>query len=133
MFYRYPLTVPASTPATDPVETTMYLAHGIIHQVEIGFPPGCAALVHVAIFRFEHQAWPTNPDHDFAWDDYNIVIRSEAFGLTTRPYQLTLRAWSEDNTFPHTIVCRIGIKPPELHRPGSWVARLLKGESGDEA
>lgn len=131
MFYRYSLTVPASTLVSAPATTIMYLAHGIIHQVEVGFPPGCAALVHVAIFRFEHQAWPTNPDGDFAWDDYNVVIRQENFGLVHRPYTLSLRAWSEDTVYPHTIACRIGIKKPELHRPGSWVARLLKGEWGE--
>jgi len=111
----------------------MHLVHGIIHQVEVGFPPGCAGLVHVAIFRFEHQAWPTNPDDEFAWDDYNVKIEREFFGLTTRPYELTLRAWSEDSTFAHTITCRLGLKPPELHRPGSWVGRLLRAEAGDEA
>lgn len=128
MFYRYSLTVPANTPSTAPIATTMRLSHGIINQIEIGFPPGCAGLVHVSIFHFEHQAWPTNPDNDFAWDDYNVTIRNEAFGLVTRPYNLTLRAWSEDNTFPHTIVCRLGIQRPLPHRPGSWVARLLRGE-----
>lgn len=129
MFYRYSLLVPALTPATAPVATTMYLAHGIIHQVEIGFPPGCAGLVHVTIYRFEHQVWPSNPDHAFAWDNYNVVIRGGNFGLVTRPYYMTLRAWSEDIIYPHTIACRIGIRTPEPHRPGSWVARLLKGET----
>lgn len=131
MFYRYSLTVPASTPATAPATKTMYLAHGIIHQVEVSFPPGCAALVHAAIFRFEHQAWPTNPDSEFAWDDYTVRITQEDFGLIHRPYTLSLRAWSEDATFPHTIVCRIGIKTPEPHRPGSWVGRLLRGGWGE--
>lgn len=131
MYYRYSLTVPADTPTTTPVTQTMHLAHGIIHQVEVGFPPGCAGLVHVAIFRFEHQAWPSNPDDEFAWDDYNVKIDREFFALITRPYELTLRAWSEDTTFPHTVVCRIGLKQPDPHRPGSWIHRLLRGDSGD--
>lgn len=131
MFYRYHLTVPPGTTQAAPVTRTMYLCHGIIHQVEIAFPPGCAALIHVAVFRYEHQAWPTNPDGEFAWDDYTIIIRQEHFGLVTRPYTLSLRAWSEDTTYSHTIVCRIGIRLPELHRPGSWVKRLLKGEWGE--
>lgn len=129
MFYRYSLLVPPLTPATAPVTTTMYLTHGIIHQVEVAFPSGAAALVHASIYRFEHQVWPTNPDHDFAWDDYNVVIRNESFGLVTRPYIMTLRAWSEDDSYQHTIAARIGIKQPEPHRPGSWVTRLLKGET----
>ena len=128
MFYRYSLTVPASTPATAPVILTCALTHGIVHQVEVAFPPGCAGLVHVSLWRYEHQVWPTNPDESFAWDNYTIVITNEAFGITEVPYELSLRAWSEDTTFNHTIVCRIGVKLPELRRPGSWVGRLLKGE-----
>lgn len=131
MFYRYSLTVPASTAKSNPLQKTIYLTHGIIHQVEIGFPPGCAGLVHTALWRFEHQVWPTNPDETFAWDDYNIVIRNENYGLITRPYSLTLSAWSADTIYPHTIVCRIGVRLPEIHRPGSWVKRLLKGEWGE--
>lgn len=128
MFYRYSLLVPLSTPVTAPVTTTMYLSHGIVHHVEVGFPPGCAGLVHAAVFRFEHQVWPSNPDHDFAWDDYNIVVRNESFGLVSRPYTLTLRAWSEDDSYAHTIVCRIGLRHPHPHRPGGWLERLLRGE-----
>ena len=129
MFYRYSLTVPASTPATAPVILTCALTHGIVHQVEVAFPPGCAALVHVSLWRYEHQVWPTNPDESFAWDNYTIVITNEAFGITEVPYELSLRAWSEDTAYPHTIVCRVGVKLPELHRPGSWVGRLLRGET----
>lgn len=129
MFYRYSLLIPASTAQAAPVSTTMQLAHGIVHQVEIAFPPGCAGLVHVAVFRFEHQRWPTNTDQQFAWDDYTIVMRNEKFGLVSQPYTLTLRGWSEDTTFDHTVVCRIGIKKPDLHRPGSVIGRLLRGES----
>jgi len=107
----------------------MHLTHGIIHQVEIAFPPGCAGLVHASIWRYEHQAWPTNPDHKFAWDDYNLVIRNESYGLVDHPYLLYLRAWSEDDSYQHVIVARIGIKKPDLYRPGSWVRRLFSGET----
>lgn len=128
MFYRYSLTVPACTPATAPTSTIMYLAYGIIHHVALSFPPGCASLVHASIWRLEHQLWPTNPDQQFAWDNFTIVNRNESFPLVTRPYRLTLRAWTEDDTFSHKIVCRIGLRLPEPHRPGSWVARLLRGQ-----
>lgn len=129
MFYRYSLTVPPLQSILTPVSTTMVLSHGIVHQVEVSFPPGCAALVHASIWHLERQVWPTNMGSDFAWDDYTIVMRNETFGLTTHPYELTLRGWSEDDIFPHEIACRIGIRKPEPHRPGSWVARLLRGET----
>lgn len=129
MYYRYSLDVPAATLQIAPATTTMHLCHGIIHQVELAFPPGCAALVHASVWHLEHQAWPTNPDQSFAWDDYTILITEESYGLTTPPYHMTLRAWSQDNTYQHTVVCRIGIRLPAPHRPGSWVARLLRGET----
>lgn len=129
MFYRYSLTVPASTAQSAPVETIMRLTYGIVHQVEIGFPPGCAALVHVSIHRYEHQAWPTNPDEQFAWDDYNVRITGEEFPLLAAPFTLYLRAWSEDTSYAHTITARIGLKIPLPQRPGSWIKRLLQGET----
>lgn len=131
MHYDYTLTVPANTLKTDPAKLTMYLCHGIIHSLDIAFPEGCAAWVHAVIYRFEHQAWPTNPDGDYCWDNYTVEIRNESFGLTSGPYTLSLRCWNEDENFPHDITVRIGIRVPELHRPGSWVGRLLRGEWGE--
>lgn len=130
MFYVYTLYVPANTPKTTPVTTTMHLTAGIVHQVELSFPPGCAALAHAAIYHFEHQVWPTNPEEDFAWDDYTITLPRQAHRMSSPPYDLSLRAWSEDDFFPHTITCRLAVKIPEPHRAGSWIAKLIKGESG---
>lgn len=130
MFYAYTLEVPPSTLKTAPVVTTMYLTAGIVHQVELSFPPGCAALVHAVIYHFEHQVWPTNPEGDFAWDDYTIVLPRQEYRMASPPYDLSLRAWSEDDFFLHTLTCRLAVKIPEPHRPGSWLNRLIKGETG---
>lgn len=129
MFYRYSLTIPADTTQEDSLQIPLYLSYGIVHQVELGFPPGCAGLVHASIWHLEHQAWPSNPDHNFGWDDYNIRIINEHFPLLAPPYFMTLRAWNDDTIYPHTIVCRLGLKVPEPHRPGSWIGYLLTGET----
>ena len=129
MFYRYSLTVPPNTTQASPVRTAMKVGPGILHTMEIGFPPGCAGLVKVYVTHWEQQLWPWNTDEQWAWDDYNIRMTQIQFGITTPPYLFHLCAWSEDDTFPHKVVCRLGIRLPELHRPGSWVARLLRGET----
>lgn len=131
MFYRYSLTVPANTAEDSPVSQEMTLTHGIVHSVDVSFPPGCAALVHVSIWRYEHQVWPTNPDADWAWDDYTVEIRGEAFELLDRPYALSLRAWSEDDTFAHTIVCRIGVRGVRASRTSRWLRKIVHGELGE--
>jgi len=110
MFYRFTLVVPANTPEDDPVRLDVKLTHGIIHRVEIGFPPGLAGLVHVAIFEREHQLWPTNPGEWFAWDNYNVAFDEEYYMLEA-PYELSIRGWSEDDTYDQPVVVRIGLMP----------------------
>jgi len=129
MDYRYSLTVPAGTLQSTPARKVMRVGRGILQTIEIGFPPGCAGLVHVYVSHWEQQLWPWNTDEGWAWDDYNIVLRNINFGVSTPPYLFHLCGWSEDDTYSHRICCRLGIRRPELHRPGSWVARLLRGES----
>lgn len=130
MQYRYSLRVPPSTPHAAPVRTVMQVGPGILHTIEVGFPPGCAGLVHVYITHWEQQLWPWNTDETWAWDDYNIRMTQVNFGVTTPPYRFTLCAWSRDDTFAHVVVCRLGIKRPLPTRPGSWLGRLLQGEEG---
>lgn len=112
MFYTISLPLPANTLKTAPVEVEARLTYGIIHQVEIEFPAGCAGLAHVAIDRFEHQVWPTNPDGSFASDDW-VVTFDDRFELLDRPYIITLRGWNEDDTYDHTPIVRLGILLPE--------------------
>ena len=75
MFYRFLITTPANTPATEKQETELKLVHGIIHQVEVAFPPGPQALLHVHINRAIHQIWPTNTGSDFANDSTTIRFK----------------------------------------------------------
>lgn len=129
MYFRYSLTVPPLTSRAHPVRVQMGVGPGILHTIEVGFPPGCAGLVHVYITHWEQQLWPWNTDETWAWDDYNIRMTQLDFGVTTPPYLFHLCAWSEDDSYTHTIACRLGIKLPDPHRPGSWIKRMLTGEA----
>jgi len=110
MFYDFSFTIPKNTSKSSPAELDCKLTHGIIHRVEVGFPAGCAGLVHCVIKEGLHQHWPTNPDGDFKTDRFTIGF-NEHLEFTRKPYILTLVGWSFDDTFPHTLEVRIGILP----------------------
>ena len=126
MFYVFSITVPASTLESDPEVEEITLAPGEIHQVEIGFPWGCAGLTHVTIHRHKHQMWPTNPDADFAWNDYNHVFEEaeECRGLEEH---WSIRCWNEDTRHDHTVQIRIGIIPVEKTIFGKIAQSLFGG------
>lgn len=129
MNFRYQITIPTNTPRRAPIQKVMPVGPGILHSLDIAFPPGPAGLAHIYICHWEQQLWPWNADKDYAWDGYTIELRSLNFGITTPPYRFVMYGWNEDQAFPHTIVCRLGIKKPEIHRAGSWISRVLKGET----
>ena len=108
MFYVYHLTVDHNTLETGPEILDIDLAPGEIHQVEVAFPWGCAGLVHVQIWRGEHQEWPTNFGESFAWNDYNDVF-AEATTSHGSTDHWSIRAWNNDDRHGHTIAVRFGI------------------------
>ena len=116
MYYDFSFTVPKDTPAKKPEELEVKLTHGIIHRVEIGFPSGCAGLVHLCIKRGIHQVWPLNSEGDFNSDDYTIAF-NEFYELFSAPYLLTLHGWNLDDAFPHTLEIRFGILPVDVLQP----------------
>lgn len=111
MFYEYRLTIPANTPSSAPLESSVELDHGRIVGVEIQFPPGCVGLVHGQIRRERHQLWPTNVDGDISGDDARIGW-VEDYDLDEEPYVVTLRGWNEDDSFSHTITFRFNVLSP---------------------
>jgi hypothetical protein len=125
MFYDFAITIPANTPKASPVVTELKLTAGVIHRVEIQFPAGCMGLAHIAINDGLHQLLPTNPDGDFASDDYVIPI-DEYYPMPGGDYILTARGWNMDDTYPHTLSVRIGILSGDVIAPLSGLGGALK-------
>lgn len=123
MFYDFAVTVPASTAEASPVTQGMKLTTGIVHRVEVQFPAGCAGLAHCAVEHDGHQFLPTNPDGDFASDDFTVVI-DEHYELKKGNTLMRARAWNDDDTYQHTITIRVGIMDSKL-----WLT-LLKVITG---
>jgi len=111
MIFEYDLTVPKNTPKSSPKKKSFKLIYGIIHQLEVMFPTGCAGLVHCTIHEELHQVFPTNPDGNFKGD--GTLIKGKVFHeLALEPYELQLLAWNEDNTYDHTITVRLWLLKP---------------------
>lgn len=116
MYYNFTLAVPANTTKAAHTSKVMRLTVGIIHRVEVQFPPGCLGAVHVVIFHGGHQFLPTNPEGDFASDSKTIEI-DEHYELKESEVDLYIYGWSDAEDLEHTITCRVGILPVEEVSP----------------
>ena len=108
MLYEYSLTIPANTPESAPETMRAPLAPGTVARVDVQFPRGCVGLVHVQIWRSEHQVWPGNPDGNIAAEGL-IVSWPEDYVLDDDPFTLSLRGWNDDDSYSHTITFRFGL------------------------
>ncbi len=108
MQYEFDLAVPASTPATAPVSLEAALSPGVVRQVSILFPTGCAGLVHAYITRSGHQVWPTNLGAHFNGNGEPITW-PEDYNLDDLPFGFTCYAYSLDDTYPHTVSFRFAV------------------------
>jgi len=108
MIYRWKITTPANTTEANAEETILQLGRGIIHKLDIVFPPGAQQLHHIQISRAKHQVWPTNIGESFASDGEPITFR-EALIMDQEPYQLEVKTWNDDDTYDHALLIRIGL------------------------
>jgi len=118
MIYRFSITT-AKSPATSVSAqqcTRLKLRKGVIHKIDIVFPPGCLALLHVHINDALHQVWPTNPSQSFASDSETISFQ-EYFPIDYEPYELQAWTYNDDDTYSHEVIIRIGLLPEHIVSP----------------
>lgn len=110
MFFELDITIPASTTEIAPKEVTFQIARGVISKFIINIPSGHAALAHLVILHRGSPIAPSIGSSDIhgdtfpkEWEDYYEVYQP--------PYELKLRGWNDDDTFPHTFGVNIIILP----------------------
>jgi hypothetical protein len=108
MLFTDELTIPANTPATAPVRTTISLSPGTITEISVLFPPKKGAFVGVRILRFERVHWPTNPDKWIVADG-ETVDWDEDYDMDEEPFELHFEAYNTDDTFAHTVYFRVAV------------------------
>ncbi|MBA7637572.1 hypothetical protein ES703_45218 [subsurface metagenome] len=110
MLYVWHIPVVANRPESNPVETPLRLAHGIITWYSITFPPGCHGLAHCRIYHREHQIVPSREAQSLSGDTFPIEW-TDYYEMYEPPHDLLARCWNEDDTYPHTVTIRIAVLP----------------------
>lgn len=110
MLFKASITIPPNTPQASPVVTTMTIAHGIITKMMVRPRPGHASLAHLIILHHEHQIAPSVENMDFDGDTFPIDWE-EYYESYTPPYELKLKGWNDDDTYPHTFNFFVAILP----------------------
>lgn len=124
MFYKTSVPVPPDTPESAPVEKILTLAPGRVRWWFVGFPPGCADLVHVTIHRFEHQIVPEGEGESLQWGGYMFPIE-DSYDITDEPHQVLIRAWNLDDSYEHTVFVGAVVLPEPEVTAESLLQRLL--------
>ena len=102
MIYTYSLAIPASTKPTAPVTEMQSIVSGIMRQVFIVFPDGCAGLVGTRIVARERVLWPTTPDQWFVNNNYTYVFE-ENLEIVGSGERIRLEAYNSDQVYQHTV------------------------------
>ena len=121
MFYVFPVTIPANTPASAKVKQILKIARGRIRRIHVHFPSGQIGLTHIQLNYGLHQFYPTNPEANFSSSGETIEF-AEDLVLDSPPYDLQAYAWNLDDTYEHTITIRIDL---ESLTPGRSLAEEL--------
>ena len=128
MFYSYQNKVMAANVITNPIERTLDLIPGVIHQVDILFEDGCDHEAHVRIFHGSTQVWPTNTQGSIVGDAIVVSFR-EFYEIRKGATDLTLIIWGDGTIDDVDVIIQIGLLPKRVLQPLSF-EELLAAATG---
>lgn len=111
MHYSFDLTIPENTTEAGKISLVCPVNYGILREIEIFFPWGCAGLVHVQLYKAINQIFPSNKDESYKDNDYHLKFE-EYYPILEKPYELTLWGWNLDDYFSHVITFRFLVIHP---------------------
>lgn len=95
---------------------------GLVYKVEFHFPPGCGGLVHMAVFDGGFQVWPSSSGVNFHTDNFAISFEDIYMKLAA-PFQFDFYGYNEDETYEHTIHCRIAMVSKDIFM-ARWIPTM---------
>ena len=110
MLFEASITLPITATKANPTEVILKIANGIITKIMVRPRPGHAALAHLIILHHEHQIAPSTENMDFAGDTFPIDWE-EYYESYQPPYELKLKGWNDDDTYPHTFTVYVAVLP----------------------
>lgn len=124
MIYTRALTLPAKTNGRVITSIEQMVVPGIVKQLWLTFPAGCAGLVGVRLKYQESVILPTNIDEWFVADNitFDFVQNLE---LDDAPYRFYFEGYNDDCVYQHTIYFRLSIIKPEPMSVRDLMAQLV--------
>jgi len=116
MIFAESITTPANTSAADYKTSMIKITDGVIHEVTIIFPAGCAGLVYFQLFDGGHQFIPSTYGQYLRGDAIDITSK-EFYEINTAPRWLTARTWNLDTKYEHTVEVLVKILPKSVLLP----------------
>ena len=126
MLHSKHITVSANTSETSRQTTSFKANKGVIHQVWVSFPPGCAGLVKFRIQLDEHPIIPVEKDAYVRGDNYTFVYLPFV-EIKTDPARITIETWSDDDTYDHEIDFQFSIIDPKWIIPANGALSITAG------
>jgi len=125
VLFEYPLIIPADTKEASPEPLDCPLAAGTVTRVDVQFPAGCSGMVHVSIWRSDHQVWPVNLDEGISGEDA-IVSWPESYDLDDEPFGFEVRGWSPGTAYPHVVTFRFSLLSLEEAQSARGLTGMLR-------
>lgn len=127
MIYVADIVTASGVTQSEPDVFMLHITRGIVYQISVYIPPGCAGLCGVAVFDGNYQIWPTNPEVYFTGDNVYISFPDSYFKLTP-PYIFTIKTYNIDETYSHSVKIHIGILSEQ-----EYINRYMPGVSLNDA
>jgi hypothetical protein len=110
MRYSFGIVVPPTDVVGNPVETDLTLMSGIIKNLQIFFPKGCARTIRALFYDATGQILPTTADTFYSLDGNTVNIPCyyvNAAGAAG----MYIRAWTIGSSYSHTLTVYVEIVP----------------------
>lgn len=106
----YKLTIPPSTTEKNAVFQSFDIARRVVNKINVHIPDGHKYLTHLQIKTRGKLILPEFGSSD-EWLEGNNQDKTTTFSpplvLDGPPYEITLRGWSDDDTYPHTFFVEV--------------------------
>ena len=123
MIYSADISTPKNTFKVNAKRTVLNVTKGLAYRVEIQFPRGCVGLAYCAIYDGGHPVWPSTLGEWFR-GNANTIGFDDCYLKLAAPYQFDIYTYNLDDTYPHSILFRIGFVSKEI-----FMARFLPSYS----
>jgi len=123
--YTKALTIPPNTGKDNPKEAKITLEGDILTEITIIIPPGHAGLTGLAIFYGIEQLAPL-PSGEWFIGDNERISWVERWEIPEGEAEIIIRGYNEDDTYPHSFICRFEVEPEEVVKVQQQILEEIK-------